>query len=156
VEVATTDGSVQSVELIPPDPPACPEALEAIGEADWVILGPGSWYTSVLPHLLVPHLRSALSGAKARRCVTLNLAPQRGETDGFSSSTYLEVLAVHAPDVQIDVVLADKAGVVDMGMLTETVDGLGAELVLADVAAEDGTPHHDVAKLAAAYAGIMQ
>jgi uncharacterized cofD-like protein len=156
VEVATTDGSVQSVELIPPDPPACPEAMEAIHDADWVILGPGSWYTSVLPHLLVPHLRSALSGAEARRCVTLNLAPQRGETDGFSSSTYLEVLTVHAPDVQIDVVLADRAGVVDMGMLTETVNGLGAELVLADVAADDGSPHHDVAKLAAAYAGIMQ
>jgi uncharacterized cofD-like protein len=155
VEVATTDGYVESVELMPPDPPACKEALEAIGEADWVILGPGSWYTSVLPHLLVPPIRSALSGATARRCVTLNLAPQRGETDGFSSSTYLEVLTVHAPDVQIDVVLADTAGVVDMAMLEETVDGLGAELVLADLAADDGTPRHDVGKLAAAYSEIM-
>jgi uncharacterized cofD-like protein len=155
VEVATTDGYVESVELVPPDPPACKEALEAIAEADWVILGPGSWYTSVLPHLLVPPIRSALSGATARRCVTLNLAPQRGETDGFSSSTYLEVLTVHAPDVQIDVVLADTAGVVDMAMLEETVDGLGAELVLADLAADDGTPRHDVGKLAAAYSEIM-
>jgi uncharacterized cofD-like protein len=156
VEVATTDGFVESVELVPPDPPACPEALEAIGAADYVILGPGSWYTSVLPHLLVPQIRTALSGATARRCVTLNVAPQRGETDGFSSSTYLEVLAVHAPDLQIDIVLADAAGVVDMAMLEETVDGLGARLVLADLAADDGSPRHDVAKLATAYAGIMQ
>ncbi len=155
VEVATTDGLVESVELVPPDPPACKEALDAIGGADYVILGPGSWYTSVLPHLLVPAIRTALSGAMARRCVTLNLAPQRGETDGFSSSTYLEVLAVHAPDVQIDVVLADRAGVVDMAMLEETIEGLGAELVLADLAAADGSPRHDEAKLAAAYAEIM-
>jgi uncharacterized cofD-like protein len=156
VEVASTDGRVESVELEPSAPPACPEALEAIRAADWVILGPGSWYTSVLPHLLVPDLRGALSGAPARRCVTLNLAPQRGETDGFSSSTYLEVLALHAPDLQIDVVLADAAGVADKAMLEETVEGLGAELVIADIAATDGSPRHDAERLAAAYAGIMQ
>jgi uncharacterized cofD-like protein len=156
VEVATTDGLVESVQLEPAAPPACPEALEAIRAADWVILGPGSWYTSVLPHLLVPDLRTALSGASARRCVTLNLAPQLGETDGFSPSTYLEVLAAHAPDLQIDVVLADAAGVADVDMLEETVDGLGAELVIADIAATDGSPRHDAARLAAAYAGIMQ
>jgi uncharacterized cofD-like protein len=156
VEVATTDGLVISVELVPPGPPACPEAVDAIRAADWVILGPGSWYTSVLPHVLVPELRAALSGAPARRCVTLNLAPQHGETEGFSPSTYLEVLAMHAPDVQIDVVLADSTGVSDLAMLEETVDGLGAELVIADIAATDGTPQHDVDRLAAAYAGIMQ
>jgi uncharacterized cofD-like protein len=156
VEIASTDGRVESVELEPPAPPACPEALDAIRAADWVILGPGSWYTSVLPHLLVPDLRAALSGASARRCVTLNLAPQRGETDGFSSSTYVEVLALHAPDLQIDVVLADAAGVPDKAMLEETVEGLGAELVIADIAATDGSPRHDAERLAAAYARIMQ
>ncbi|MBA2560572.1 MAG: uridine diphosphate-N-acetylglucosamine-binding protein YvcK [Propionibacteriales bacterium] len=156
VELATTEGLVESVELVPTDPPACPEALDAVRAADWVILGPGSWYTSVLPHLLVPELRRTLSVASAQRCVTLNLAPQQGETDGFSSSTYLEVLVVHAPEVQIDVVLADATGVVDMAMLEETVDGLGADLVIADIAAADGTPRHDVAKLAIAYAEIMR
>jgi uncharacterized cofD-like protein len=156
VEVATTEGLVESVQLEPAAPPACPEALEAIRAADWVILGPGSWYTSVLPHLLVPELRAALSGASAQRCVTLNLAPQLGETDGFSPSTYLEVLAVHAPDLRIDVVLADADGVADLDMLEETVNGLGAELVIADIAATDGSPRHDATRLAAAYAGIMQ
>jgi uncharacterized cofD-like protein len=156
VEVATTGGLVESVELVPPDPPACPEALAAIHAADWVVLGPGSWFTSVLPHLLVPELHAALVTTTARRCVTLNVAPQQGETEGFSSSTYLEVLAVHAPDLEIDVVLADAGGVVDMPMLEETVNGLGAELVVAKLAATDGSPRHDVAKLAEAYAGIMR
>ena len=156
VEVATTSGQVESVWLLPPDPPACPEAVEAIGAASWVILGPGSWYTSVLPHLLVPELRTALSSATARLCVTINLAPQQGETDGFSPSTYLEVLAVHAPDLHIDVVLADPGGVTDVPMLEETARGLGAELVLADIGATDGSPRHDVSRLAAAYAGILK
>jgi uncharacterized cofD-like protein len=156
VEVATTSGLVESVRLVPADPPAYPEALDAIDAADWVVVGPGSWYTSVLPHLLVPEIRAALSSTSARRCVTLNVAPQQGETEGFSSSTYLEVLAVHAPDLQIDVVLADSAGVVDMPMLKETVNGLGAELVVANLAATDGSPRHDVASLADAYAGIMR
>jgi uncharacterized cofD-like protein len=155
VEVATTAGHVESVRLSPPDPPARPEALEAVRSADWVVLGPGSWYTSVLPHLLVPDLLTSLSSTSARRCVTLNIAPQQGETEGFSSTTYLEVLMVHAPDLQVDVVLADRSGVSDLPMLEETVSGLGAELVLGDLCASDGSPHHDVDRLARAYREIM-
>jgi uncharacterized cofD-like protein len=155
VEVATTPGLVESVEVLPPDPPVGAETVAAIARADWVILGPGSWYTSVLPHLLVPQLRHALTSTAARVCVTLNVAPQLGETDGFTSSTYLEVLAVHAPDLGIDVVLADEGGVVDMPMLEETVSGLGARLVIAKLA-ETGESRHDVHKLAEAYRGIMR
>ena len=68
----------------------------------------------------------------------------------------MEVLALHAPNLQIDVVLADVAGVPDKAMLEETVEGLGAELVIADIAATDGSPRHDAERLAAAYARIMQ
>lgn len=156
VEVATTAGLVQTVRLVPHDPPACPEAVAAIESADWVILGPGSWYTSVLPHLLVPGLRRALTQTRAKRCVTLNLAPQRGETDGFSTNTYLEVLALHAPDLALDAVLADSAGVSDMGLLEEAVSGLGAQLVVADIGVADGSAQHDPARLAAAYEKILR
>lgn len=155
-EVATTLGQVEVIRLIPDNPPACPEALEAIARADWVIFGPGSWYTSVLPHLLLPGMHTALTKTNARRCVTLNLAPQLGETEGFSASTYLEVLAVHAPELQIDMVVVDGQQGEDLPMLQETVNGLGAELVIADLAAEDGTPRHDPAKLAATYAKMMR
>ncbi|HET7174116.1 MAG TPA: uridine diphosphate-N-acetylglucosamine-binding protein YvcK [Nocardioidaceae bacterium] len=156
VEVASAGGLVESVELLPADPPACPEAVASVGAAGWVVLGPGSWYTSVLPHLLVPGLREALVATPARRCVTLNLAPQAGETDGFTSSRYLEVLSAHTPELRIDVVLADAGGVVDMPMLEKTVAGLGAELVIAELAAAGSGPRHDVGKLAAAYAEIMR
>ena len=80
----------------------------AVAEADWVVFGPGSWFTSVLPHLLVPDLAQALVTTAARRVVALNLAPQPGETAGFSPHTHLDVLSVHAPALRIDVVLADR------------------------------------------------
>ncbi|MEJ7706020.1 MAG: uridine diphosphate-N-acetylglucosamine-binding protein YvcK [Nocardioidaceae bacterium] len=156
VEVATSEGMVESVELVPPHPPGCPEAVEAIAQADWVILGPGSWYTSVLPHLLVPDLLNALIKTDARCCVTLNLIPQSGETDGFSLNTYLEVLAVHAPELRIDWVVADMGSVVDMPLLEETVNGLGAELLIADIAAGYGSGRHDTDKLAAAYTRMLR
>jgi uncharacterized cofD-like protein len=146
---------VVAVQLAPDDPPACPEALEAIGSADWVVLGPGSWFTSVIPHLLVPELRDALVNSQARKVVTLNLEPQAGETEGFAPETHLEVLAEHAPDLKLDVVLVDRGAVVDEEQLVQTAAGLGARLVVADLAADDGSPRHDPAKLANAYAGFM-
>ena len=136
------------VQLVPADPPACPQALEAVRAADWVVLGPGSWFTSVLPHLLVPDLREALATTGARVLVNLNLAAQPGETTGFSPEQHLEVLAAHAPDLKLDVVLADRRSVPDPGVLRSVAASLGAELVLADVAAEDGADRHDPGRLA--------
>ena len=151
VEVASTRGKVDSVTLDPPDPPACDEALTAVQDADCVVIGPGSWFTSVLPHLLVPSLSTALHATGARRILTLNLAPQPGETEGFSPEAHVDVLAAHAPDLRIDVVLADRGVVTDASALSEAAGRLGADLVLADVAERDGTPQHDILRLAAAY-----
>ena len=155
VEVASTDGRVTGVWLEPQQPPACKEALAAVAEADWVVLGPGSWFTSVIPHLLVPELQQALVDTPARRAVTLNLATQPGETDGFAPETHLEVLAAHAPGLRVDVVLADRRTVTDTTSLESAARSLGAELVLADLAADDGSPRHDPDKLANAYAGFL-
>jgi uncharacterized cofD-like protein len=157
VACASTTGRVRSVSLIPANPPACPEAVQAIGEADWVVLGPGSWFTSVLPHLLVPELATALVGTRARRLVALNLAPQPGETEGFSPHAHLEVLADHAPALTIDVVLADREATRGATAELEKAAGLlGARLVLADLAMGDGTPRHDPRRLAGAFAQIFE
>jgi uncharacterized cofD-like protein len=157
VACATTPGRVRSVSLVPADPPACTEAVQAIGAADWVVLGPGSWFTSVLPHLLVPELAAALVGTRARRLVALNLAPQPGETEGFSPHAHLEVLAEHAPDLSVDVVLADRSAVAGSTAELEKAAGLlGARLVLADLAVGDGSPRHDPRRLAGAFAQIFE
>jgi uncharacterized cofD-like protein len=157
VACATTTGRVRSVSLIPANPPACPAAVQAIGAADWVVLGPGSWFTSVLPHLLVPELAAALVGTRARRLVALNLAPQPGETEGFSPNAHLEVLADHAPALSIDVVLADREATRGATAELEKAAGLlGARLVLADLAMGDGSPRHDPLRLAGAFAQIFE
>ncbi|MGZ4722555.1 gluconeogenesis factor YvcK family protein [Oryzihumus sp.] len=155
VAVATAPGRVMTVHLVPEAPRACPEAVRAVEEADWVVLGPGSWFTSVLPHLLVPGLRDALVATSARRLVALNLAPQPGETSGFSPEQYLEVLAAHAPELRLDVVLADGAAVEDPAQLRAVAHSFGAEAVLAPLAAADGTPRHDPDLLAAAFGAVM-
>ncbi|HSV68286.1 MAG TPA: uridine diphosphate-N-acetylglucosamine-binding protein YvcK [Mycobacteriales bacterium] len=154
VAVASTSGRVRSVRLIPADPPACPQAVAAIRDADQVVLGPGSWFTSVLPHLLVPDLCQALRETAARRVVALNLAPQ-GETEGFSPQAHLEVLVEHAPGLRIDAVVADVNAVADIRGLMSAVTSLGAELVLEPVSAGDGTPRHDPARLATAFARVF-
>jgi len=154
---AATTGRVRSISLVPADPPACPEAVDAVGAADWVVLGPGSWFTSVLPHLLVPGLAEALVTTRARRLVALNLAPQPGETEGFSPHTHLEVLADHAPELAVDVVLADRgAASAAVAELEKAAAILGGRLVLADLAMRDGTPRHDPRLLAGAFAQIFE
>jgi uncharacterized cofD-like protein len=154
---AVTPGRVRSISLVPADPPGCVEAVRAVNEADYVVFGPGSWFTSVLPHLLVPDLAQALAATPARRVVALNLVPQPGETAGFSPHTHLDVLGVHAPALGIDVVLADRSaarsGITE---LEKAAEALGARLVLADVAMADGSPRHDPYRLAAAYAEIFE
>ncbi|MFF5259455.1 uridine diphosphate-N-acetylglucosamine-binding protein YvcK [Actinomadura viridis] len=156
VACAKTPGTVLGISLVPTDPPASPEALAAVEEADWVVFGPGSWFTSVLPHLKVPELARALAATKARRAVALNLAPQPGETDDFSPQTHLEVLQAHAPELRVDVVLADRGVVDDPAALDKAVQDLGGRLVLADVAADDGSPRHDPARLAQAFVKIFR
>jgi 2-phospho-L-lactate transferase/gluconeogenesis factor (CofD/UPF0052 family) len=105
----------------------------------------------------VPDVAKALAGTRARRLLALNLSTQPGETDGFSPATHLEVLAAHAPDLEVDVVLADESAVVDdVDDLRDCARSLGAELVVAPVACDDGTPRHDPRRLAAAYADIFR
>ena len=155
VAVATTPGTVRDIALVPSDPPACDEAVEAVHHADWIVFGPGSWFTSVLPHLMVPDLAHAICTTGARRLVTLNLEPQQGETTGFTPETYLEVLRSHSPQLRLDVVLADSDAVSDVAALRKAAEDAGAELVLAAVARGDGTPRHDPTKLAGAYTDIL-
>ncbi|MDH2430282.1 uridine diphosphate-N-acetylglucosamine-binding protein YvcK [Sphaerisporangium sp. TRM90804] len=148
VACASTPGNVQAISLVPADPPACSEAVDAVLSADWLVFGPGSWFTSVLPHLKVPRLAEALHDTGARRLVALNMAPQPGETDGFSAEKHLQVLRDHAPGLTVDVVLADHSVVGERAELEKAADALGARLVLADVAAPDGSPRHDARRLA--------
>jgi uncharacterized cofD-like protein len=155
VAVAATPGDVQSVRLSPPDAPACPEAVEAIERADLITLGPGSWFTSVLPHLMIAELAAAIQRSAAHRLVVLNLAPQPGETEGFSPEEHLDVLSAHAPGLRIDTVLADRRAVPLPQRLATAADRLGARLDLADVS-DGGTARHEPRALAEALRTVLE
>lgn len=157
VAVATTTGKVRRVRLIPPEPPATPAAVTAIDHADVVILGPGSWFTSVMPHVLVPGLRAALARTRAVKILVLNLAAQPGETAGFSAERHLHVLSQHAPDFAVSHVLVDSSAVPEgreRGYLARAASTLHAHVVFADVA-EPGTARHHPGKLASALSQII-
>jgi len=148
------EADVCNVRLVPPDAPACPEAVEAVGAADWVVLGPGSWHTSVLPHLLLPELREAICRTPGRRCVTLNLSPDT-ETRGKTAADHLRVLRDYCPELTLDVVLADPSATEDRGDLQQVAATLGAEVFYADVRTGPGSAEHNSLKLAAAYEEIF-
>ncbi|WP_129337167.1 gluconeogenesis factor YvcK family protein [Cellulomonas endophytica] len=153
--VATAPGAIGAVRLEPADPPACPEAVEALAAADRVVLGPGSWYTSVIPHLLVPGLREALAATPAPVVLVLNLSPE-GETAGMGPAEHLDALVRHAPTLRVDAVLADPASVDDLDAVRARTDALGAHLVLRQVGRGDGTPRHDPLRLAAALHDVFE
>ncbi|GAB3010027.1 gluconeogenesis factor YvcK family protein [Saccharothrix stipae] len=153
VAIATTPGRVQRIRLNGPGGPGeaprgCPQAVEAVLAADVVLLGPGSWFTSVLPHLLVPELHDALVRTSARKVVVLNLVPQPGETDGFSPELHLDVLCEHAPALRVDAVIADVDAVPVPDRLRRAAAALGAAAHLAPIAVAGAPDRHDPTALA--------
>ena len=159
--VATTAGRVREVRLVPSRPPARAEAVAAVEGADWVVLGPGSWFTSVIPHLLVPDLARAITTTRARRALVMNLSAPRQESRGMTPADHLRALAAHAPDLALDVVLADPVVLradgpdgegrhgagrdqVDDALLidlVETAAALGAAVLLRPLASGEGAVH---------------
>jgi uncharacterized cofD-like protein len=154
VAVASSAGTIEAISLLPEDLVGCPEAAESVRTADLVVLGPGSWFTSVLPHLMVPTLREALLETDGHLVVVLNVG-EEGETRGFRAPDHLRVLLDHAPDLPVGTVLVDPREAADLAELEVLTGKGGARLLVADVAADDGSPRHDPVKLAAAYAGIL-
>ena len=153
--IASSPGTVSSIGILPTCPRPCPEALTSVAEADWIVFGPGSWFTSVMPHLLVPDLADALVATKARRLLNLNLEVARDETRDFSAEDHLRSFAANAPDLRLDAVLADPSVVDDPGALKAAAADVGADLVVAPVVARGRPGVHDPLRLAAALRDVI-
>ena len=130
------------------------DPVAALRESDFVVLGPGSWFTSVIPHLLVPELMAAIVESPAQRILTLNIRPA-DETQGYNASRHLELLAEHAPGLRLDWVVADSAFAAEDRHLGSFAESLGARLVVGDVAMRDHTARHDPFRLASLYRDVM-
>jgi uncharacterized cofD-like protein len=152
--VAISPGTVEAVRIGPPEPPACAEAIEAAHQADWLIFGPGSWYTSVIPHLLVPDLAKAIQDSPARRLVILNLAVEK-ETAGLSLAGHLDALTRYLPGLRVDVVLADRDAIGDPAPVERAAQSLGARLAVSPMAVGDGTPRHHPVAVATALRTVL-
>jgi uncharacterized cofD-like protein len=155
-EVATTKGRLKSLRIIPENPKAYPEALSAIAEAQWITMGPGSWFSSVIPHLLVPAQRDAIISSKAKKILLLNLDTSdksAGEYAGYSPLEHLQILSTYAPGLHFDCVVIDQSSD-GQSQLREHLSTLGSELVIADLRSDGAPLHHDVKKLGQLFAHI--
>ena len=91
-KITEAQGQICRLGCTPVDPVPLPAAIRAIQEADYIVIGPGSLYTSIMPNLLVPELREAIAIAKAPRIYVCNIMTQPGETQGYTVADHIRAL----------------------------------------------------------------
>ncbi|WP_029089141.1 gluconeogenesis factor YvcK family protein [Brevibacterium album] len=153
--LAKTPGRVAEVRLVPGAPPARAETIEAVGAADVLNLGPGSWYTSVMPHLLVPELAHAIQESSALKSLTLNLGAAPGETADLTLVDHLQSLHLHAPRLHLDYVLVDAVAAAKEPTLPAIAESLFGAQVRTHPLTSRRPRQHDSLKLAACYRDML-
>ncbi len=166
-KVPKGEAPIRRVFLEPRDARAYPEAVSALLEADLVVLGPGSLYTSVLPNLLVPDIAAALDATRAPVVYVANVATQPGETTGYSLSDHVAAIRRHLRRKVVDIVLANNnlipleghpslEAVLPEPPSNHFFSGAGPRLVLADLIDEQTPTRHEPAKLGAAIMALRR
>ena len=155
---------IREVRLLPEHPAALPAAVEAIGEADMILLGPGSLYTSVIPNLLVDGIAGAVCAARCPKMYICNIMTQPGETEGMTAGDHLAALLSHSGDGLVDLCLCNNAPVrpelleryraEDAAPITvdrERIERMGIEVVERPLASETSDyARHSISRLSAA------
>ncbi len=157
--LAANPEPVERAYLSPSDPPAYAPALEAIGAADVVVVGPGSLYTSLIPNLLVAGVADALRASSAQRVYVCNVGNLRGETLGLDAADHVRALLDHGLEDALDIALVhapcgavceDGSGVEEV-MATpevlERIEGFGVRVVAAQMADPGNPACHDRSSL---------
>ena len=157
-------GKIARIGCIPANPPALPKALEAIREADLIIIGPGSLYTSVIPNLLVPEIAEAIDRVRVPKIYACNIMTERGETDGYAVSDHIRAIDRACGKKRLfDAVLVQKDSPSARALIRyaqqqchpvdldrDAVEKLGRQVVRADIMAEDevtGSVRHNSGRL---------
>lgn len=173
--IAGSPISIASLRLCPEGPRAVERALTAVREADFIVLGPGSLYTSVIPHLLIPELVRAIVASHAPRCYVCNIMTQPGETDGYTASEHVAALQSHAKQclkkgsVVIDSILVNDQlpteeareryrlkGSIPVEVDMAAIKALGVRVVKANLVSGMDVIRHDSDKLAAAIIRLVR
>lgn len=131
--VGSSGERIRSLQLEPCGAPAFPNAVDALEDADLIVLGPGSLYTSILPNLLITGIREAIKRSRATVVLILNLMTQPGETDRMNAVEHLDALTEHVGERLADVILVNS--VMPNRRLLRNYADSGADLVEVDTAA---------------------
>lgn len=154
-------GNVRRVWLEPNNPPAYPQAIQALLAADMIVVGPGSLYTSILPNLLVPDLAAAIRASRALKIYVSNVASETGETEGFTCGDYVRVMEEHITGSLFDIIVhnSNYEGTLPEGVHWVKMDAeqdADYALYLANLV-DNGTPwRHDSTKLAQVLMDLYQ
>jgi uncharacterized cofD-like protein len=162
--IGESNGKIVNFGCIPSDPPALPAAIAALEEAEYIIIGPGSLYTSVIPNLLVPEIRAAIAKATVPRIYICNIMTQPGETEGYTVADHIQAIDRICGIKLFDAVLAHRKSPSPQSLMRyaqenshpvfvdrEDIAKLGRRIVLANVMDEDeeiGYVRHDPQRLA--------
>lgn len=153
---------IKKVFLTPEVITPLPESIQAIRQADLIIIGPGSLYTSILPNLLVPRLGEEICRSQAKKVYICNLMTQAGETHGYTASDHIKAIYEHMTCAFMDTILVNNKEIPEDIQLRyneeladpvnydlERINELGVEVVHADIAVqENGALRHDPKKVA--------
>ena len=159
--IPAVKGKIERVFTIPVYPWAVQSAVDAINEADAIVLGPGSLYTSIMPNLLVPDIALAVRECKAKKLYICNVMTQPGETDGYTVADHVKAINRHAGAKIIDFVIVNdgfippkmrqqysQAGSHPVRADQDEIEKTGATMITADLVNKDTGVTHDTDKLA--------
>ena len=154
VNVAQSEETIDAVYLNPDDPQADPAAVRAITEADQIVMGPGSLFTSVIATLLVPGICRALRESNALKVFVCNNRIQKGETLGFDAARHLDALMSHIAPTRLDAVVVQWPVLERDGVAVDeaALERFGCRVVKADISDETGA--HDVDRLGRTLRGL--
>ncbi len=157
------DRRITRVALIPESPPALKESIQAIEEAELIVLGPGSLYTSIIPNLLTDGIAQAIESSKAMKIYVLNVTTEDGETESYTASDHVRALFAHSGKKLFDYCLANitplpqdvelryqKQGACQTLVDMEELEKLGVKTVLRPMLdCSEGLARHNPKRLAA-------
>ncbi len=151
------------------DPQAFPETVKAIEEAELIVLGPGSLYTSIIPNLLIKEITDVIVASNAIKVYVCNIMTQPGETDSFRASDHIKTLVAHSHPRVFDYCVLNIADIPNaiskkyaeedsyrVTNDTRTIEQMGYRVIEDDVAITDGVIRHDPLKLAKIIFGLVE
>ena len=157
------DCRIRKVRLVPEHPKPLPESIEAIAQADLILLGPGSLYTSIIPNLLVDGVAEAIAKSRALKILVMNIMTQDGESDGYTGADHVRALLHHGAPGIIDVCIANNAvigeailapyrqeGVEQLRLEREEIEAMGIQVEEYPMATGERYIRHDTYALASA------